>query len=280
MTSPLETELRSALAQRAANVPPDAIERLRAVDYHPQTRSSRTRLVLSGSGVAAIATAAGIAISTIGPGVQSAFASWSPTPTTPVSGQVTAAETTCSTSVDVLAQHPLPVSEGPGPFGNVESWQPTAEDVRGLFTLVSYQGATGSTTDVAACLSGGSSWPVGPQVLMAETDPASSLSASGVANEAATWNRASGDTVALGQVGSAVTGVTLSLSDGTQIVTTVGNGYFTAWWPSDATMLSAVVTTAQGTVSQAIPASASDGFPSVTAEGSLGPTGTGRGPNK
>jgi hypothetical protein len=113
---------------------------------------------------------------------------------------------------------------------------------------------------------------------MAETDPANSLSASGVANEAATWNIASGDTVALGQVGSAVTGVTLSLSDGTQLVTTVGNGYFTAWWPSNATMLSADVTTAQGTVSEAIPASASDGFPSVTAEGSLGPTGTGRAP--
>jgi hypothetical protein len=170
------------------------------------------------------------------------------------------------------------VSEAPGPFANVASWQPTGEDVRGLFTLVSYRGTTGATTDVAPCLSGGSSWPVGPQVLMAETDPASSLSASGVANEAATWNVSSGDTVALGQAGSAVTGVTLNLSDGAEIVTTVGSGYFTAWWPSDATMLSAGVTTAQGTVSEAIPSSASDGFPSVTAEGSLGPTGTGRAP--
>jgi hypothetical protein len=114
---------------------------------------------------------------------------------------------------------------------------------------------------------------------MAETDPAISLSASTtVANEAATWNPASGDTVALGQAGSAVTGVTLSLSDGTQVVTTVGNGYFTAWWPSDATMLSADVTTAQGTVSESIPAAASDGFPSVTSVGSLGQTGTGRSP--
>jgi hypothetical protein len=277
MTSPLETELRSALALRAEDVPLDSIERLLAVDYHPRTHSPRTRLVLSGSGVAAIATAAGIAVSTIGPGVQSAFASWSPTPTTPASGQVTSAEATCSTAVGVLANHPLPVSEAPGPFANV-GWQPTAEDVRGLFTLVSYEGTAGSTTDVAACLSGGSSWSVGPQVLMAETDPASSLSASGVANEAATWNIASGDTVALGQVGSAVTGVTLSLSDGTQLVTTVGNGYFTAWWPSNATMLSADVTTAQGTTNEAIPASASDGFPSATAEGSLGPTGTGRAP--
>jgi hypothetical protein len=277
MTSPLETELRSALAQRAADVPPDAIERLLAVDYQPRARSPRTRLVLTGSGVAVIATAAGIVVSTIGPGVQSAFASWSPTPTSPASGQVTTAEATCSTAVGVLANHPLPVTEAPGPFANV-GWQPTAEDVRGLFTLVSYQGTAGTTTDVAACLSGGSSWSVGPQVLMAETDPANSLSASGVANEAATWNIASGDTVALGQVGSAVTGVTLSLSDGTQLVTTVGNGYFTAWWPSDATMLSAEVTTAQGTVSETIPASASDGFPSVTAEGSLGPTGTGRAP--
>jgi hypothetical protein len=278
MTSPLETELRSTLAQRAADVPLDAIERLLAVDYHPRSRSPRTRLVLTGSGVAAIATAAGIAITTIGPGVQSAFASWSPTPTIPTSGQVTTAEATCSTAVGVLANHPLPATEAPGPFANVDSWQPTAEDVRGLFTLVSYQGSTGTSTDVAACLSGGSSWSAGPQVLMAETNPASSLSASGVANEAATWNIASGDTVALGQVGSAVTGVTLSLSDGTQLVTTVGNGYFTAWWPSNATMLSADVTTAQGIVSEAIPASASDGFPSVTAEGSLGPTGTGRAP--
>jgi hypothetical protein len=278
MTSPLETELRSALTQRAGDVPLDAIERLLTVDYHPRTRSPRARLVLSGSGVAAIATASGIAFSTIGPGVQSAFASWSPTPTAPAIGQVTSAEAACSNAVGVLAQHPLPVSGDSGPFANVDSWQPTTEDVRGLFTLVSYQGTTGTTTDVAACLSGGSNWSVGPQVLMAETGAASSLTASGVAGEAATWNPGSGDTVALGQVGSAVTGVTLTLSDGTQIVTTVDNGYFTAWWPSDATMVSADVATAQGTARQPIPSSASDGFPSVTAEGSLGPTGTGRAP--
>src|ERR1700691_1806730 len=99
MTSPLETELRSALAQRAADVPLDSIERLLAVDYHPRTRSPRTRLVLSGSGGAAIAAAAGIAVSTIGRGVQGAFESWSPTPTAPANGQVTTAEATWSTAV-------------------------------------------------------------------------------------------------------------------------------------------------------------------------------------
>lgn len=276
MTSPIETDLRVALSQRADDVPIDVIERLRAFDYHPRTHSRRARLVLSGSAVAAIATAAGIAMSSVGPGVEGAFASWSPTPTTPASGQVTTAESACSNAVGILAQHPLPVSDDPGPFADVTNWQPTAEDVRGLFTLVSYQGAAGSTTDVAACLSGGSSWPIGPQVLMAETSPSNSVSASDIANEVATWNSQSGYNVALGQVGSSVTGVSLSLSDGTQVVATVGNGYFTAWWPSQATMLSADVTTPQGTTSQQIPASASDGFPSVTAAGSLGQIGTGR----
>jgi len=39
-----------------------------------------------------------------------------------------------------------------------------------------------------------------------------------------------------GSIGSRVSGVTLTLSDGSSVVATVDNGIFAAWWPSQATV--------------------------------------------
>jgi hypothetical protein len=59
-------------------------------------------------------------------------------------------------------------------------------------------------------------------------------------------------TVAEGSVGSGVTAATLVLSDGSDVVTTTGNGLFLAWWPGSAVVASATVTTATGTTTQPI----------------------------
>jgi hypothetical protein len=68
-------------------------------------------------------------------------------------------------------------------------------------------------------------------------------------------------TVAEGSVGAGVTAATLVLSDGSDVVTTTGNGLFLAWWPGSAVVTSATVTTATGTTTQPISSStqATDG---------------------
>jgi hypothetical protein len=155
------------------------------------------------------------------------------------------------------------------------AWQAEVADVRGPFTLVAYQASDGTNTDTASCLSGGASWSAGPQVTLSNGAGAGiSGSAGGGAKVAAqgfgstsiantppsagtigglsnNWNSASNDGVAIGQTGSGVTGVTLVLGDGTSVTTTVANGFFAAWWPGNATVSSASVTTAQGTSTDA-----------------------------
>ena len=54
----------------------------------------------------------------------------------------------------------------------------------------------------------------------------------------------------MGAAGEGVTGVRIHLSNGTTVTATVGGGYFAAWWPSQAHIVTADVTTAGGTVRQ------------------------------
>jgi hypothetical protein len=71
-------------------------------------------------------------------------------------------------------------------------------------------------------------------------------------------NDGQGYTIAEGSVGSGVTAATLVLSDGSDVVTTTGNGLFLAWWPGSAVITSATVTSATGTTTQPITSSALD----------------------
>ena len=53
-----------------------------------------------------------------------------------------------------------------------------------------------------------------------------------------------------GQTASGVTGVTLVRDDGQDVVATVSDGWFVAWWPGSATATSSQVSKASGTVSE------------------------------
>jgi hypothetical protein len=59
-------------------------------------------------------------------------------------------------------------------------------------------------------------------------------------------------TIAEGSVGSGVAAATLTLTDGSKVVATAGNGLFLAWWPGSAVVTSATLTTATGTTTQSI----------------------------
>ena len=78
-------------------------------------------------------------------------------------------------------------------------------------------------------------------------------------------------TLVAGQVSSAVTGVALAETDGTQVVATVANGWVIAWWPNDNGIASAAVTTASGTTNEALtnagPPPITPGSPAICTSG-------------
>ena len=62
-----------------------------------------------------------------------------------------------------------------------------------------------------------------------------------------------------GRTASGVTGVTLVRQDGQDVVTTVEDGWFVAWWPGSADTTSAQVTTASGTTTETLTPDAKQG---------------------
>jgi hypothetical protein len=197
-----------------------------------------------------------------GPGTANAFAAWTPSPTTPAPGQVSSAEATC----EAAAATPPPDKTAGLATG---ATQVSLVDTRGPFTLVLF-GANTSTT--LMCVNGPSinssaqansqmrsigSQPVLPEAGQIAVDRLQAESANGQAY-----------TVAEGSVGSGVMAATLVLSDGSDVVTTTGNGLLLAWWPGSAVVTSATVTTATGMTTQ--PISSSTGGSGNTVERSIG----------
>jgi hypothetical protein len=276
MTETFDTELKSALALRVETIPDEVVTRLGSANYGPRVRRRHVAVAASSGGVAVVTAVVTVTLGVFGPGVQNAFASWTPTPTAHTAAQDSAAESACAQSITYLAQQDntspaLPnVTVGPGGLN------PVVEDIRGDFTLVVFAGTAGSAGAQASCLTGGTSWPAGPQVTVSarngdsamisvggmgvgksgtgsftvsgsNTNVSSTVPAAGQAGPASgNWNSVSNDHVAFGLVGAGVTGVTLHLSDGTSVVTTVANGYYAAWWPGDATVTATDVSTASG----------------------------------
>jgi hypothetical protein len=279
MNSQLEFDVRSALQQRVDDIPDVAFERLRRMEYHPRGRSPKFRVAVGGASAAVLATVTSVLLLTAGPGVQSAFADWSPTPTPPASGQIAAAESECAIGVVTLAESGDAANNSSAFITDSSAWQAEVEDVRGPFTLIAYQAVNGTAANAASCLTGGTSWSGGPQIMMSNgagmgiagtpggsmglvhgqgastSSVASTPPSSGAIGGLSTnWNSSSNDDVATGEAGSEVTGITFALSGGSSVTATVANGYFAAWWPGNVSPTSAQVTTAQGTSTTSLPA--------------------------
>ena len=79
-----------------------------------------------------------------------------------------------------------------------------------------------------------------------------------------------------GRAATGVTGVTLVLDDGQDIVTTVADGWFVAWWPDTASATSAQVTTASGTTTESLlwPQHGPSGPPVPGTSGATGNSGS------
>jgi hypothetical protein len=218
--------------------------------------------VLTGVGGSALAITAAL-VGLLGPWATPAFAGWSAQPTTPVSGQLSVAESACATLAASLAT-------SPGSTASATLPPLSLSDVRGPYSLLVY-----GTTDPVLCvlgngfsslhengasigMSSAAASPNGNSVVhpwssqnVATIPSTSTYTPPAPGAVVVDINNTSDDngtyfSVIEGSVGSQVSGATLLLSDGTSIVTTVENGLFAAWWPGPATVSSIQVTTTDG----------------------------------
>ena len=224
MSDLLEDDLREALVDRAARITPEASARLRAIDYRPRSRrlaSRRTVSALGALGLSGAAAAAGAAI-LLGSSAAPAFAGWTASPTTPLPGQLAAADQHC----------------GAG------SGTPVLTDTRGPYTASVYaDGSTclaGNGTEISSNRGGGA---------------ASSVPAGAVELNGAGESDSDGHALTMvdGPIGAGVTGVTIARSDGSSVEATVKNGWYLAWWPGSERAVTAQVTSASGTSTQSFP---------------------------
>ncbi|HXW35926.1 MAG TPA: hypothetical protein VEJ87_15230 [Acidimicrobiales bacterium] len=259
MTDQLESELREAFARRAAEVPADAVERLRRVDYRPHTRR-RWPLTIGAFG-AASGTAAAVSVLVLG-GSPVAFAGWTATPILTSADQNGAAPGDCQTQLATA-----PGGSSPG------SWSEVTTDARGPYTMTVYENGSNS---LASCFTGPSFTTLQVETLNPASGGANTVSGemavSAIGQRAPTpqvTNAAvrlfsGGDveqllvshlsqsangtyTLVEGRLEPSVTAVTLVLSDGQQVTATVGNGWAVAWWPGNQDVASAQTTSASGT---------------------------------
>lgn len=273
MIDQLEADLREVFALRAAQLPPDAVERLCRVDYRPRTRR-RWPLTMSalgaGSGTAAVVSAVVLG------GSQSAFAGWSATPTAPTPAQTTA-------TLDSCQAHLVTMPAGQG------SWSQVASDVRGPYTMAVYQDGTsfatcftGPSFSFASFNSAGGQEAVSASGSVPPGQAGSGSNSIGVYSPGGGIDQLvvshlsqSGNgpyTLVEGRLDSAVSAVSLVLSDGQDVTATTVNGWFVAWWPGSADATAAQITTASGTTAESLKG-LPDEIPSPPAPGSS--TGSG-----
>jgi hypothetical protein len=205
---------------------------------------SRRRHPMRWAAVAAVGSAAA-SVSTVvlvGGSAQSAFAGWSASPTPPASGQISDAVATCEGYLAKAAQS-QPSDKGPAP--DVASFVPELSDVRGPYT-VTVLGDGGQ--NAALCIAD----PQGSISLRWLSSSGMPVTAGTVAVDQVSILARDGQpyTLVVGRTGAGVTGVSLTLGNGTDVTATSGDGIFVAWWPGSQSITSATVSTASGSTAQ------------------------------
>lgn len=228
MNDQIESDLRAALGARATDVPVAAVGRLTGIDYRPRTRGLRPPVAIGALASAAAGAGALAVVISLGAEASNAFAGWTAKPTAASPGQIDAARASCRASRSPIAGLPLKLS-----------------DTRGPFTFAIYADDNSSAT----CMKGPSFTSVSGSMSSYPVDvPAGHILLS---SSHATDRAAQAYSLAEGRTGADVTGVTLTLDDGTNVQATVGNGWFVAWWPGSHDVNSAELATPTGTVAQA-----------------------------
>jgi hypothetical protein len=312
MSQNIESELRAAFDQRAANVREDSVARVLDHDYSLAHRRRRIHVAVGASGAGALATGLGVTIVAFVSSAPAAYANWSPTPTSASASQTEAAESACFTALGNGIAQADSNEESPAFIADMSAWHSIIADVQGPYVLVGYSASEDGASNSATCLSPTTtSWSGGPEVFVSTFSSDAAGRAGGesagfggpfqsgrVVNTAvksgievgASMTPPNPDTIAnpsidatrpevtfvVGDAGSAVSAVTLDLGDGTNVGATVQNGYYAAWWPSDSAITSAQVTSPAGVATVTfpdIPQPSGDGSPSGDSNSVLRTTG-------
>jgi hypothetical protein len=241
LSAPPVPELSS---ERIAARQQHLVSELAAADRRPARQRWQPSKRLAAGGVGAVgvlgALTAILLVSLVG-NTQQAFAGWSAAPTTPASGQLQAAETSC--------QH----------NPTLASLAPSVADTRGPFSLLVYAANDTSTVCITGLpfgtgqqglspiFFGGAALPASgavnsPSVAAGAIEPESQIAAASAGGQAYR--------VVDGQVGADVTAVSLVLDDGSSIEATTSNGWFAAWWPGNQGAKTANITTATASTTQ------------------------------
>jgi hypothetical protein len=273
MDEQFEAELKAAFSESVASLPSAPVERVRAIAYHPRTHRVSTRVRLAtGGGITAL-TGVVIPLVLIG-GAPAAFAGWTAIPANAATARLRSADSSCGSQ---FGASPNPNSSS--------SWSEVASDVRGPYALSVYESADGD--DEATCLTGPSITFISSTYVATRsasghasfvgamsvgsalkgnsgTGQAQStsvgikiVSAVGIDNAfvmhlVSQNSLASPYTVVEGRVALDVTDVGLALNDGTNVEATTANGWFVAWWPSDADVTAATITSSSGSTTEPV----------------------------
>jgi len=270
MKTTLEEELGGAFAARAASLPPEAVVRVRSMDYHPR---AHRRAVPVGLSAAAGAATAGTVLAVVLGGAGPAYAGWSATPASSAAPSPAAPD--CVSTLSGAPAGPAATGTGSG----TGAWQTLLTDVRGPFTITLLQngtsyatcfngpsftevnritppasgssGASSGTLSVSSQTAGGSaSGPQGGVGSLVSLEGTSSGDLTQVLQNHLTTSADGPYTFIDGRVANGASAVTLVLKDGQNIVATVADGWFVAWWPGSTDATSAQVTKASGTTSE------------------------------
>lgn len=236
------TEAWDVLRAVAPQVAPDepALQRARA-DLDRRIRAERRQPRWGRWALAAgVAAATTVALVVWPSADQDAFASWVATPTPASTAQVDAAQAQCDTALNRATEQ---LADTQREFGvHLLDAPSSVAELAGRSTLLSEQRG-----DVTFVLSTNDAWTVGclaapgisPALTEATTAEVSLRAALLAADEIDVLGTADegdgqGTSAALvyGRAGGQVAGVQLTTSGGVVVSATVGDGYWSAWWPS------------------------------------------------
>jgi hypothetical protein len=218
---------------------------VRELTSRPRRRPA-LNLTIGAVATAAAATAAITLFLVAGPGAHTAFAGWKAAPTPASAGQRQDAETACRQRIANSSRTATGSTTKPARMIDPSSLRLALTDTRGPYSLLLFDGSTqmiclagpSFNSITGAYLSSSTSVPVG-QILVGRTSYGGRPGIGAF-------------TVVEGRVSAGVSAVSLQVTDGSQVDSTVANGWFAAWWPNSHGITSATITTPTGTHTQTL----------------------------
>lgn len=222
----------------------------RSARHSAAARGARSRLALGGAGIGAVA-AAFIAVAFSGSTAAPAFAGWSARPTVALAQQITDATRRCGLSGPVLAE------------------------ARGPYTAAVFTSRSGAS----ACVEGPGVAFVGS--IGGEKAADNPIKPDQIHTAAAAgWDTERHAFVLVaGRVGAGVRSIVIHRSNHVDVIASVKNGWYLAWWPARTRATHATVTTTGGVHDVALPSLATSGPPSCGARSGTGCAGLQAGSN-